>query len=313
LSLEHDAARRFPACIMATVVVPWTQDHALDERTFRREIATLLDAGYSHLYIFGTAGEGYAVDDAHFEQVSRVFVDEIRGGGAEPMIGVISLSLEAILRRIALARDSLGVRQFQVSLPSWGALQEIEVRAFFDAVLGRFDTCEFLHYNLLRSKRLVTAAEYAQIAADHANLVATKNSTDSMQRIRDLLKIAPTLRHFLSERGFAYGSLIDECGLLISLATTNLRMGRRYFEAGHAGDGDTLLQLEGELAEISREFSRCVGGGKTYIDGAYDKALWRLHDPEFPLRLLPPYEGADAEAVERFRGFLCERYPHWAP
>ena len=31
-----------------------------------------------------------------------------------------------------------------------------------------------------------------------------------------------------------------------------------------------------------------VDGGP-YIDGAYDKVLWKLHDPEFPLRLLPPY------------------------
>jgi dihydrodipicolinate synthase/N-acetylneuraminate lyase len=298
---------------MATTVVPWTDQFALDEGLFRHEIKTLLAAGYMHLYIFGTAGEGYAVDDPHFDQVARVFVDEMRAAHAEPMVGVISLSLQTILRRIAFARDSLGVRLFQISLPSWGALEGPEVRAFFDTILGNFGDCQFLHYNLLRTKRLVTAAEYAAIAGDHPNLVATKNSTDSMQRVRELIGDAPMLQHFLNERGFAFGSLIGECGLLISLASTNHDAGRRYFEAGRARDVDTLLQLEGELHEISKEFHACVGGGISRIDGAYDKVLWRLHDPRFPLRLLPPYAGASESATDAFLGFLRERYPHWAP
>ena len=52
---------RFPACIMTTCVVPWTEQFTLDEELFRDEVRTLLQANYRHLYVFGTAGEGYAV------------------------------------------------------------------------------------------------------------------------------------------------------------------------------------------------------------------------------------------------------------
>ena len=298
---------------MATAVVPWTDHYTLDESLFRHEITSLLGAGYTHLYIFGTAGEGYAVDDTQFEQIARVFVDQMRAAHAEPMVGIISLSLATALRRIAFARDTLGVGLFQISLPSWGALEELEVRTFFDAVLGRFEGCQFLHYNLPRTKRLVTATEYAAIAADHANLVATKNSTDSMQRVRDLLEGAPTLQHFLNERGFLYGSLIGECGLLISIASINFAAGQRYFAAGQARDTQTLVRLDGELHQISRQFHALVGGGVERIDGAYDKVLWRLHDQRFPLRLLPPYQGAPEAAADQFLAFLREHFPDWAP
>ena len=104
---------------MATAVVPWTDRDTLDEASFQREIGALLEAGYTHLYIFGTAGEGYAVDEVLFEQVARVFVEEMRKHRAEPMVGVISLSLRSVMRRIAFARDELGVHLFQISLPSW--------------------------------------------------------------------------------------------------------------------------------------------------------------------------------------------------
>ena len=294
---------------MATAVVPWTERVELDEALFRHEVASLLEAGYTHLYTFGTAGEGYAVEEAQFEQIARVFVDEMRSHGAEPMVGVISLSLPTIMRRISMARETLGVRRFQVSLPSWGALDDSEVRRFFDVVLGHFADCDFLHYNLLRTKRLVSAAEYAQIAADHPNLVATKNSTDSIVRIRELIEMAPQLQHFFGERGFVYGSMIGECGLLISLATLNLQMGQRYFDAGRLHDFSRLLELERDIAEITREFIHCMG--EAHIDGAYDKALWRMHDPRFPLRLLPPYAGVEPGAVDRFAAWLRENYPRW--
>src|SRR5689334_24991645 len=63
---------RYPAEIMATAVVPWTEDWQLDERTFRRELEGLMAAGYRHIYTFGTAGEGYAVDDAQFLAITRL-------------------------------------------------------------------------------------------------------------------------------------------------------------------------------------------------------------------------------------------------
>ncbi|MGN6758760.1 MAG: dihydrodipicolinate synthase family protein [Thermomicrobiales bacterium] len=302
---------RYPADIMATAVVPWTADWQLDERLFRRELAMLLAAGYRHIYIFGTAGEGYAVTDQQFLQITRVYVEALRGSGVAPMVGVISLSLPTIIARIEAARE-LCVRHFQISLPSWGALTESEIFTFFEQVLGRFSDCQFLHYNLLRTKRLVTPEEYGRLAAAHPNLVATKNSTDAMTRVRGLLTQAPQLRHFLGEAGYAYGSQIGDCGLLISVASVNAQTARAFFAAGQARDAATVLRLGGELQEIGAALIQAAGVGE-FIDGAYDKILWKLHDPEFPLRLLPPYRAAQADAAEQLAAFLREHFPHWAP
>jgi len=302
---------RFPADIMATAVVPWTEDFKLDERLFRRELELMLADGHRHIYLFGTAGEGYAVTDEQFLQITQVFFDGLRTSGVEPMVGVISLSLPTIMVRIEAARD-LGVRRFQISLPSWGALDDGEVSRFFDRVLGRFPDCDFLHYNLLRTKRLVTAEEYGRLAATYPNLVATKNSTDSMTRVRDLIEKAPQLQHFLGETGFTYGSLVGECGLLISAAATNMRAGREFFEAGRTRNVAKLIQMEGEIHQITRELLRVVTDGER-IDGAYDKVLWKLHDPEFPLRMLPPYAAAKPDAADRLLSYLRENFPRWAP
>jgi dihydrodipicolinate synthase/N-acetylneuraminate lyase len=302
---------RFPSDILATCVIPWAEDGSFMEELFRHQVRTLLAHGTRHLYIFGTAGEGYSVSDRQFDQIVRVFHEAMQAGGAEAMVGVISLSLSTIVERIGRARD-LGVRLFQISLPSWGALSEPELFAFFEHTCGRFRDCRFLHYNLMRSKRLVSPPEYARLAREHANLVATKNSTDSLSRVEQLLAMAPELCHFFDEISYAHGRLLDDCGLLASLSTGNWKSARTFFEAAHRRDLETLLPMQRELAALAHDLTGVVGDS-AHMDGAFDKMLWRLHDPRFPLRLLPPYTAADEDCFRRFRALLQEKYPRWAP
>jgi dihydrodipicolinate synthase/N-acetylneuraminate lyase len=115
---------RYPRCILATAVVPWTEDWQLDERLFRREIQQLLAAGYRHLYIFGTAGEGYAVGDEQFRQVTRVFVAEMAAGGAEPMVGVISLSLATISAALPDAAEKYAAYLGE-NFPAWAPTERL--------------------------------------------------------------------------------------------------------------------------------------------------------------------------------------------
>lgn len=226
------------------------------------------------------------------------------------MVGIISLSLPTILQRIDFCRK-LGVRQFQISLPSWGALTDAEVGTFFREVCGRFGDCQFLHYNLLRTKRLITPEQYAELAAAHPNLVATKNSTDSIDRISGLLQHAPQLTHFLTETGYLIGSQLGPCGLLASIAT-NQAACRSYFEAGQKRDLPKLFELHGE---ISRLISALIAaaGPDCHIDSAFDKMLWKLSDERFPLRLLPPYQGAGDAGFHQFAEAVKTQTPRWLP
>ncbi len=303
--------KRYPCCLLATCCVPWDEEGHFLEEVFRRQVESMLAQGTQHLYIFGTAGEGYAVSDHQFDQVVRVFHEAMRAGQAEPMVGVISLSLPTIIERIGRARD-LGVRQFQLSLPCWGALQERELFEFFNQTCGRFRDCQFLHYNLPRTKRLVTGREYARLAREHPNLVATKNSTDALGRIEELLLLAPQLQHFLNETGFVHGSLIAECGLLGSLVTLNWRQARLFFEAGRRRDLTTALPLLHELNALAGDLFEVVGAA-AHMDGAFDKMFCRLHDHAFPLRMLPPYAGVSEACWEQFAALVRQKYPRWHP
>lgn len=301
--------RRYPACILATCCTPWNERGQFDERVFRRLVQTSLQ-GTPHLYVFGTAGEGYAVNENQFDAVARTFDEEMRAAGAEPMIGVISLSTITILDRIRRCADR-GIRLFQIALPSWGALSDRELAVFFREVCDGFPECRFVHYNLPRTKRLVTAREYGELAARHPNFVGTKNCTDSLSFVYDLLHESPQLQHFFSETGYLYGRLFGECGLLASLVTGWTRL-HELFDAGQRRDIGKYPEFGRECSLYIKLLMECTGSG-VHMDGAYDKVFSRIAVPEFPLRLLPPYVSTSDEQFEQFLGLIKEQLPQWLP
>ncbi|MSQ95988.1 MAG: dihydrodipicolinate synthase family protein [Gemmataceae bacterium] len=301
--------KRYPSCILATCCVPWDEQNQFAQAIFRRGVRSMLTAGTKHLYVFGTAGEGYAVTEQQFDQVVAAFAEEMRQGNAEPMVGVISLSLGTILERIARCRNR-GVRYFQISLPSWGGLSDIELFGFFRQVCGRFRDCQFIHYNLPRTKRLVTGKEYRRLAEEHPNLVATKNCGDSMAHIQSLLEHAPQLQHFLSETGYVFGSAFGECGLLASLIMSWPKM-QALLDAGKRRDFPTLTTLQRECNIVMQTLFETVPDSR--IDGAYDKIFEKMYDADYPLRLLPPYVGTSEDEYLAFVRLLRERLPDWVP
>ena len=300
--------KRFPAGIMSTCCIPWDENGRFAERIFRKNVQHSLQQT-KLLYVFGTAGEGYAVTDRQYEEIVTVFADEMRRGKAEPMVGIIGLSLGGIIERIQRGRD-LGVHQFQISLPSWAALSEKELFSFFTHLCGGFPDCQFMHYNLLRTKRMVTGKEYGRLADEHPNLVATKNCGDSQSHLRSLIEDAPQLQHFLSEAGYVYGSLFGECGILASFIM-NWPKQKALFEAGQRRDVATLVSIQREVDIVLQTLFETIPDNR--IDGSYDKLFEKIYQPEMPLRLLPPYIGTSDEEYHNFVRLLKERLPEWVP
>lgn len=283
---------RYPQSNLAACMLPWTESFELDKDVFERHIQDALDGGYNRLYILGTAGEGYALSEPRFREVVEFFAAKTVGDGVDPQVGVIGLSMEQTIARIGFARDQ-GVLMFQISLPSWGALDESETLLFFRTVCGSFPDCRFLHYNLPRAGRIIRGAEYRRIAEAVPNLVATKNSSTDYARTADLLLKAPQLQHFLLEGNFAMGCTLGECSLLCSYDVLFPQTTWKFFEAGRQRDLPELFRITRFFHEAGDKlFAHCQ---RNMIDGSFDKTFIWLRNPSFSNRMLPPYIGLSEE------------------
>ncbi len=295
------AEKRHPQGTLAACDTPWTQDYELDEAVFRRHIAQQLASDAENIYVMGTAGEGYAVTDAQFRQVVDVFVDATDGADVTRMVCVISVSMGHTIERIGYAHDK-GVRMFQVPLPSWGALTNPEALTFFKTVCGSFPDSKFLHYNLRRAGRIFGADDYRPVLDQVPNLVATKINNTDMGFMRDLMVKTPELQHFVLETCYANASFYGECSLLCSFGGLAPDLARRLFEAGRDGDTATAFAIQGRMMQMHEGFFRDTEG--PHMDGAFDKLFTSLAQPEFPIRILPPYQSLTEDQAAAAREYF---------
>lgn len=302
---------RYPQAILVSCEVPWDENEQLLEEVFRQEVRMVLEH-FNHLYIFGTAGEGYAVDTPRFQQIVRIFYEETRGADIHPMVGVIALSTANFIERIGFAYD-VGFRVFQISLPAWSALNDQEMMTFFRDVCGAFPNAQFLHYNLPRTKRILTGADYRRLIDVIPNLVATKNTGGGLERAADLVLNAGELQHFFGEQNFPHGCMYGECALLSSFGPMSPHKAKALFAAGCNGDWVNLFKLQKEFHDMLHGvLGPALAEGR--IDGAYDKMLVRLGGLEaMPLRLLSPYHGFSEEVYQACKRSLHERFPEFLP
>jgi len=303
---------RYPSTVMVSVVCPWDDAEQLDEAVFRREIRHALDAGFRRIYVFGTAGEGYAVDGARFRRVIEVFGDELAGTQATPMVGVIGLSTANVLERLAVAHE-MGFRDFQVSLPAWSVLSDEEVVTFLTTVCGAYPDSNYMHYNTARVGRIVDGALYSRLVEEIPNLVATKTMTSDVGVVGGVVREAPELMHYLTEQTIATGALHGEVALLGTFGALAPKKSWAIVDAANAG-------RHREAAEIGAWFARLNDVvldpfmADRRVDGAYDKLIERLSPglEDFPLRMLSPYRSISVEEADEAARLLRENFPDCA-
>ena len=305
---------RYPQAILASCEIPWDDDEQLLEDVFRREVRNAVEH-FDHVYIFGTAGEGYAVDTARFRQIVEVFRDETEGLGESKhiQVGVIGLSTANVVERMGFAYDA-GFRIFQMSLPAWGALNDTELLTYFTDVCGTFPDARFLHYNLPRARRVLGAADYRPLIDAVPNLVATKSTGPDEAGTKALVREASELQHFLGERNLPFGCAQGECSLLSSWGPLSPDKTKQFFAAGIDGREPEFSRLREQFIRLGEDlFGPLMAAGER-IDGAYDKMIVRLGGfEEMPLRLLSPYQGFTEEEYQGCKRVLRERHPDWAP
>lgn len=308
-NLEHPGSPRYPQGVLAACCVPWNNDESLIEDVFRRHIRLILSRGFRQLYIFGTAGEGYAVDTYRFEQVAAIFAEETLRKDVRPQVGVIALSTAQAIERLRIAHR-LGFRVFQISLPGWGAVDDNEMMRFFEDVCGAFPDSQFLHYNLVRPKRVMTGRDYRRIADRVPNLVATKITSSSVYDAIELMRCAPDLQHFFLEQLYPIGALHGACSLLSSMAVVLPAKTMKLFDLGARGDFEGMFRQWREYMAVSQAILEPVEQ-TSRIDGAYDKLCARIVHEEMPLRLLSPYLGFDEDVCSRCRQIAEVNFPTW--
>jgi len=260
----------------------------------------MIDGGLKHIYLFGTAGEGYAINNSQYKTIVKRFSEIMKSDELNPMVGLIDMSVSRMKEKLEVAY-SFGIREFQFSLPCWAPLNNDETFDFFNSLLPEYPDCKFLNYNLSKTKRLLEPKELFELAELHPNFVAVKQTRGEESDLTAIASSGTPLQFFVTERNFMNLSKMTECGLLMSISNTDLIMAKKFFDSCQNNDFDEAGRIMDIFWKIRAAMINSVHFSA--IDGVYDKLYTKYNVRDFPLRLLPPYQSATDEVFFKFAEF----------
>jgi 4-hydroxy-tetrahydrodipicolinate synthase len=170
--------------VIPAITTKFNEDYSVDYAFFAEHSKWLVDAGSIGLVPLGSLGEGATLTPS--EKISLVVTAVNAVGDRVPVIpGIASLSTaEAV--RLAQAAKSAGARGLMVLPPYVYTSDWREMKAHVQAVIRATDLPVILYNNPVAYKTDFKPEQIAELAGEHENLQAVKESSTDVRRVTAL-------------------------------------------------------------------------------------------------------------------------------
>jgi len=223
--------------VLPAVLTPFAADLAVDHAALATHARWLVDEGCAGLVPLGSLGEGGTLAPDEKRQVIETCVGA--AGGRVPIIAAIGALATAEAVRLAEDAARLGAQGLMVLPPYAYSTDWREMKAHAGAVLAATKLPCLLYNNPIAYRTDFLPEQIAELAEQHANLTAVKESSADLRRVTalrallgDRVAIAVGVDDLIVE-GIAAGSTGWIAGLANALPAESLALFRLASQARH--------------------------------------------------------------------------------
>ncbi len=221
--------------VMPAITTPFDSKLDVDLPMLRAHVASLVEAGCTGIVTPGSLGEGATLSQDEKQAIWRACIEVV--GQSVPVVAAIAAA--GTREAVALARDAerCGCRGLMVLPPYVYKGTWPEIKSHFAAVFGATGLSCMLYNNPIAYGTDTTPEQIADLAGEHANLHAVKESSADVRRItairailRDRLALFVGVDDLIVE-GIAAGAT----GWIAGLVNAFPRESVALFEAARQG------------------------------------------------------------------------------
>jgi dihydrodipicolinate synthase/N-acetylneuraminate lyase len=289
--------------VIPALTTNFRADGSIDHPAFARHCRAMLDAGCTGLVCAGSLGEAATLSTEETIALVRTAV-RAAGKRAPVVLGIAALSTaEAV--NLARAGARAGARGLMVLPPYVYSTDWREMKAHVAAVIGATRLSCMLYNNPVAYRTDFLPAQVAELAAEHPNLAAVKESSGDVRRIIALRAVLGERRTLLvgMDDAVVEGVRMGARGWIAGLVNAFPRESVALFDAAAKGDvarADALYQWFLPLLRMDTvpKFVQLI----KWVQGETGTGSATVRPPRLPL------EGAElAEARRTLREALRHR------
>jgi 1-pyrroline-4-hydroxy-2-carboxylate deaminase len=167
--------------VLPAITTPFNADYSVDHGFYAEHIRWMAEAGCTGLVPIGSLGESATLS---FEEKVGLLETAVQAGGDRlPVIPGIAALATAEAVRLAQAAEAVGCSGLMVLPPYVYSTDWREMKAHVAAVIGATRLPVMLYNNPPAYKTDFLPEQMAELAAEHANLEAVKESSGDVRRV----------------------------------------------------------------------------------------------------------------------------------
>lgn len=166
--------------IIVPILTPMHEDETVNYEELVNQIERLIAAGVHGVFVFGTNGEGYILDEEEKAEIIRVAVKTVNGR-VPVYAGTGCVSTRDTIRMSRKAKE-LGADVLSIITPSFAAASQEELIRHFETVANAVDM-PILLYNIPARTGNALAPATVQKLSQVANIVGAKDSSGNFDNI----------------------------------------------------------------------------------------------------------------------------------
>jgi 4-hydroxy-tetrahydrodipicolinate synthase len=228
--------------VLPAMTTPFDEAMEVDHAFLARHAKWQLANGCSGLVMLGSLGEGATLDHAEKIAILRTAVAAAAG---KPVVAAVSALSTATAVRIAQEAEQAGCSGLMVLPPYVYVSDWREMKAHVATVIAATTLPCMLYNNPVAYKTDFLPAQIAELAAEHENLKAVKESAADVRRVTairevlgDRLQICVGVDDMLVE-GVGAGAVGWVAGLVNAFPAESVRL----FELAHVGMSEECFAL----------------------------------------------------------------------
>ena len=249
--------------VIVPILTPLNSDESGDTSSMRRLVDYLLDNGAHGIWVSGTTGEFANLTNKQRLISVETVVDEV--AGRVPIIGNISCPSTQLSLELALAVQEMALDGIAVTPPYYYNNAQDELLDHYRYIRDRSGLPLWVYNIPPTVKTIVEPNTIATLAAEGA-VVGVKDSSGSGEPFAQLNVLCEQgnlnlLRFLGTVSRITTSTALGADGVIPAIANLAASASARGWEAGEAGDMETVKECNAKLIAASKIAQLAKGGG----------------------------------------------------
>ena len=249
--------------VIVPILTPLNSDETVDTNSLRRLVNYLIDNGAHGIWVSGTTGEFANLSNKQRLISVETVVDEV--AGRVPIIGNVSAPSTLLSMELALAVQEMELDGIAVTPPYYYSNAQDELLDHYRYISDRSGLPLWV-YNIPQTvKTVVNPSTIATLASEGA-VAGVKDSSGAGELLGELNVLCEQgglnlLRFLGTVSRITTASSVGVHGVIPAIANLAVNAAVRAWEAGEAGDIETVKECNAKLIAASKISQLAKGGG----------------------------------------------------